>query len=154
MQHRRCIVALMEHPVSLPHILIDRCLGEEVPRLLRKKGMQVTTLREIYGKKASQTVTDAEWLSLAGDRNWISFTKDFGIFHNDDEYQVLNEKKVCCFCLWPSEHMAPEQIADTFLANLEAINLACQEPAPAFYVVNSDGIYQPVREAESEGDRS
>lgn len=140
MQHCRCIVGRMEHSEGLPHILIDRCLGNIFASLLRQQGLHVTTLAEHYGEEASQKILDPEWLALAGARGWIVFTKDRSILRNPVDKQALTENKVKCFCLHPSKGLASHQLSERILQNLDMIAKVCAEPGPLFYVLNAEGL--------------
>lgn len=130
----------MEHPEGLPHILIDRCLGNIVASLLRQQGLRVTTLAEHYGEKASQRILDPEWLALAGARGWVVFTKDRSISRNPVDKQALTENKVKCFCLHPSKGLASRQLSERIVQNLDRIAKVCAEPGPLFYVLNAEGL--------------
>lgn len=140
MQYCRCIVGRMEHPEGLPHILIDRCLGNTVASLLRQQGLHVTTLAEHYGEEACQKVLDPEWLALAGARGWVVFTKDRSISRNPVDKQALTENKVKCFCLHPSKGLASHQLSQRIVQNLDRIDKICAEPGPLFYVLNAEGL--------------
>lgn len=64
----------MSHPDALPDLFLDRSLGRiRVPQLLRSAVLRLTTLAEHYGIPADEKVANAEWLALAGERNWIVF---------------------------------------------------------------------------------
>ena len=140
MQHCSCIVGRMEHPEGLPHILIDRCLGNTAAALLRQQGLHITTLAEHYGEEASQRILDPEWLALAGARGWVVFTKDRSILRNPVDKQALTENKVKCFCLHPSKGLASHQLSERIMENLGRIAEVCNEPGPLFYVLNTEGL--------------
>ena len=60
-----------------PHFFVDRSLGRiRVPGRLRAGGWELTTLAEHDGIPADGDITDIEWVTLAGTRDWAVLMKD------------------------------------------------------------------------------
>ena len=132
----------MSHPDGLPDLFLDRSLGRiKVPRLLRVAGLRLITLSEHYGIPADEGVADDEWLELAGHRGWIVFMKDTRIRHNRAEREAVKAHRVRCFCL-ANQNLAGDEMATRFLANLAAIERACEKPGPFIYAVHQTRIEQ------------
>ena len=126
----------MSHPDALPDLFLDRSLGRiTVPSLLRAAGLRLTTLAEHYGVPADETVTDEEWLSLAGSRGWAVFMKDARVRYNLAEREAVRTHRVRCFCL-SNQNLAAEAMAAQFLGNLDAIVDACADDGPFIYAVH------------------
>lgn len=130
----------MSHPDALPDLFLDRSLGRiVVPDLLRAAGLRLITLAEHYGIPEDETVTDAEWLELAGSRSWIVFMKDARIRYTPAEREAVKAHRVRCFCL-SNQNLAGEAMAARFLDNLEAIVTASSDAGPFIYAVHSRRI--------------
>lgn len=130
----------MSHPDGLPDLFTDRSLGrKQVPALLRAAGLRLVTLAEHYGIPADQTITDEEWLQLAGEQGWAVFTKDTRIRRKYAEKEAICRYRVRCFCL-RGKNLRAEGLTRRFLDNLARIVKACEAPGPFIYSVGKDRI--------------
>jgi len=126
---------------KLPKIFLDRCLENfQLPTALRKAGIDLISHDEYYGKIAGQNIADTEWLALAGNNGWAAFTKDRKILKNKKEKLALFNHKVQCFCLSGGANLPASEMARRFLANLDNIAQACQQPGPFIYAVHRNTI--------------
>lgn len=130
----------MSHPAGLPDLFLDRSLGRiQVPSLLREAGLRLVTLSEHYGIPADEDVQDITWLQEAGRRGWAVFMKDAEIRRRPAEQQALVAHGVRAFCL-SGGNLPATEMAARFLANLDAITAACQDPGPFIYAVHATRI--------------
>ncbi len=130
----------MLHPDGLPDLFLDRSLGRiAVPRLLRENGLRLVTLAEHYGIPEDETITDADWLQLAGEQGWAVFMKDTRIRYNPAEREAVKAYTVRCFCL-SSQNLAATDMTARFIDNLDAITEACGKPGPFIYAVHTNRI--------------
>jgi len=130
----------VSHPAGLPDLFLDRSLGRiKVPSLLRAAGLSLTTLSEHYGVPTDETVSDEEWLELAGRNGWVVFMKDTRIRYNRAEREAVKTHSVRCFCL-SSQSLDGEEMAARFLRNLPRITSACRRPGPFIYAVHKNRI--------------
>ncbi len=130
----------MSHPDGLPDLFLDRSLGRKVvPTLLRAEGLRLVTLAEHYGIPADETVTDEDWLELAGTEGWAVLMKDTRIRYNRAEREAVKRHAVHCFCLTRQDLSGPAMAA-RFIANLPAITRFCAESGPFIYAVHKDRI--------------
>jgi hypothetical protein len=128
------------HPAGLPELFLDRSLGRrQVPDLLRAAGLRLQTLSEVYGIPADEDVADVDWLELAGTRRWAVLMKDERISYRPAERQSLVTHKVSAFCL-TSGNLRAHQMAELFLASLDAMAAACATPGPFLYAVSAYGV--------------
>lgn len=127
----RCV----SHPDGLPDLFLDRSLGRiAVPRLLREAGLRLVTLSEHFGVPADQRIADTVWLETAGANAWTVFMKDAQIRRRPLERAAVEAHHIRCFCL-TRQDLTGGQMAERFLANLDAITRACAEPGPFIYAV-------------------
>jgi hypothetical protein len=125
---------------SLPFVVVDRSLGRlQVPRLLRVGGVQLVTLAEHYGIPADEQVEDSTWIAESASRGWIAFMKDERIRRRPAERAVIHRYSARCFCL-ANANLKATEMAECYLANLEAIASACTAPGPFLYAVHARRI--------------
>ena len=85
------------HPEGLADLFLSRSLGRrQVPAMLRRAGLRLHTLAEVYGVPADQAVIDTAWLQLAGQRGWPVF-KDERIRYRPAERAALVAHQVQAF---------------------------------------------------------
>ena len=124
-----------------PHeFLVDRSLSQVLPPTeLRRVGLIVYTLTNVYGELGAQAVEDTEWISLAAQRGWVVLTKDDRIRRRPAERQAIEDGKVRVFCLTNAGLAFAEQ-ADYFISNRFRIIQASRRPGPYVYGVYRDRI--------------
>ena len=88
-----------------PVFFVDRSLGRRiVPRILHEAGWDVVVHDEVFAGRA-ESVSDEEWLTLAGERSWCVLMKDARIRYRPTERESLRAGGVHAFCLsreiWP-----------------------------------------------------
>lgn len=123
-----------------PEFFVDRSLGRiRVPQALREAGWSLRTLAEVYGIPGDETVTDVEWLEVAGQRGWPVLMKDDRIRYRQAERNALVGSEVTAFCL-TSGNLRAEQMAGYFLSNQAAIWKASAQSGPSLYAVSASAI--------------
>lgn len=119
---------------------IDRSLGRKrVPQGLRDVGWTVVTLAEHYGQPADESVTDDEWLTVAGDRGWAVLMKDDRIRYRDAERRALIGSGVHAFCL-ASGNLRSVDMVDLYAGHRLQIFATCREPGPSLHVLSRAGM--------------
>jgi hypothetical protein len=122
-----------------PEYFTDRSLGRYVvPEALRSLGRIVHTLADEFGAR-EQTVSDVEWLQLAGERGWVVLAKDRRIRHRPAELELIQAHGLRAFVL-PRGGLTGSQQAARFSDNLAEIESACQQPGPFVYSVYQRSI--------------
>jgi len=110
-----------------------------VPRLLRVGGVRLVTLAEHYGIPADEQVEDTTWIAESASRGWIAFMKDERIRRRPAERAMIHRYSARCFCL-ANANLKATEMAECYLANLEAIASACTAPGPFLYAVHARRI--------------
>lgn len=130
----------MSHPAGLPDLFLDRSLGRiKVPGLLRDFGLRLTTLAEYFGTPADETISDVQWLEVAGGRQWVVFMKDARIRYNRPEREAMERFRVRCFSL-SNRNLPAIEMANRFIRNLPRIAAASADLGPFVYSVHKDRI--------------
>jgi len=95
----------------------------------------VHTLASVYGEARAQTVADEEWLTVAGQNDWVVLMKDDAIRRRPGEIEALRRAGVRAFCLTNANLRAAEQ-GERFVANRHRIIQRAGKPGPFV-----DGVY-------------
>jgi len=123
-------------PLPPPEFFVDRSLGRRhLAEALTAHSLVVHTLASIYGDERGQSVEDAEWLALAGERGWVVLMKDDRIRRRPAEIEALRIAGVRAFCLTNANLGAAEQ-SERFVANRHRIIQRAAKPGPFI-----DGVY-------------
>ncbi len=123
-----------------PVFFLDRSLGRKaVPERLRLAGWSVVTMAEYYGMPRDETVEDAEWLTLAGDRGWAVLLKDDRIRYRESERRALVAAGVHAFCL-ANASLRADAMADIYLAHAGVVFEVAAERGPTLHVLTVTGI--------------
>jgi hypothetical protein len=124
---------------SDPEFFVDRSLGKSIVAELRKAGLQVLSMANVYGEQTGPGLADETWLADAGKNDWVVLTKDDAIRRRPAERDALTEAKVRVFCLTNRNLRAKEQ-ANRFVVNVERILHRAKTPGPYIYGVYDSGI--------------
>jgi len=117
-------------PPEPPELFVDRSLGRRLlPNALRQAGFIAHTLASVYGESQAQAVPDEEWIALAGERNWVVFTKDDAIRHREIELAAVEKYAVKMFCL-TNAGLRGDQQCERFVTNIHRIIQRSQKPGP------------------------
>ena len=122
-----------------PEFFVDRSLGKSIVVELRKAGLVVRSMADVYGEKVGQELADETWLADAGENDWVVLTKDDAIRRRPAERDALIEAKVRVFCLTNRGLRGAEQAA-RFLTNRDRILRHAQTPGPYIYGVYETGL--------------
>lgn len=99
------------------------------------------TLASVYGEQHAQQVKDEEWITLAGEEDWVVLTKDDAIRRRPAELRAVEEHRVKMFCLTNAGLRGDEQV-ERFLANINRITQRARRPGPWICGVYEDRIAQ------------
>ncbi len=87
------------------------------------------TLASVYGEERAQEVADEEWIALAGEKEWVVFTKDDAIRRRPVELAAVERNAVKMFCLTNANLRGEEQRA-RILTNMNRIVQRSRTPGP------------------------
>lgn len=126
-------------PKGEVEFFVDRSLGRSIAHGLRKAGLNVRTMADVYGEEAAQRLPDEVWLSDAGRHGWIVLTKDDAIRRRPAERDALIAASARVFCLTAAQLRGSEQL-ERFLENRERILRQAARPGPYIYGVYSQRL--------------
>lgn len=117
-----------------PEFFVDRSLGRfTVPDALRAEGYMVHTMHSVYADREEE-VEDTEWLSAAGENDWVVLTKDARIRYRGNELAAVRAAGVRIFCITTARLTGAQQ-AERFVKNLNRIVQRARKPGPYIYAV-------------------
>jgi predicted nuclease of predicted toxin-antitoxin system len=108
---------------------LDRQLGRyKMADVLRKAGLNVA----IHDDHFAPDAKDEEWLTGAGQKQWIVVTRDERIRYREAEKQAIRRAKVRAFVLAAQGDLRAEMLADSFLKALPKVRKAIEGEKPPF----------------------
>lgn len=114
-------------PSRRPVFFIDWCLGKTVADALEAVNVQI----ERHGDHFQQSTPDTEWLSVAGDRDWVVLTKDKAIGKNILELRAIAKAHVKVFAL-ASGNLTRQDMANLFVQAISKLEKFSQGNKPPF----------------------
>lgn len=123
-----------------PHFFVDRSLGRRLfPDGLRAAGIPLSTLAEVYGIPADETVSDVTWLHRAGAEGWPVLMKDDRIRYRPAEREALVRAGVVAFCL-AGGNLRAAAMAEMVVSQIDPIRRICSRPGPSLTIVSRGGL--------------
>jgi hypothetical protein len=115
---KRSGASSVRRPEAALTYFVDECLGRHfVVEALREAGAHV----EVHYQHFQPGSPDAEWLPVAGQRQWIVLTKDRHIRRRELEIQAIVNARVRAFVLTAADLTGREQ-AVAFVRALSKMN--------------------------------
>ncbi len=102
---------------------------------LRKAGLNV----EIHDDHFAADAKDEEWLTVAGQKQWIVITRDERIRYRAAAKQAIRRAKVRAFFLTAQGDLRAEMLADNFLKALPKVQRTVDQEKPPFIAKISRG---------------
>jgi uncharacterized protein with PIN domain len=102
---------------------------------LRKAGLKI----EIHDDHFAPDAKDEEWLSVAGQNQWIVITRDERIRYRTAAKQAIRRAKVRAFVLTAQGDLRAETLADNFVKALARVRRTVNQQKPPFIAKISRG---------------
>jgi len=118
---------------------VDRSLGGRiVVDALRNAGAYVIA----HDDRFAADTPDVEWLSEAGQRNWLVLTKDSAIRRNPHEKAMIRNARVRVFALTRKD-LRGQEMAEIFVAALPGmLTRTAKVAAPFVFSISKAGVFQ------------
>ena len=121
-----------------PTFFTDRDLGKTVPRILRENGLLVERYCDHFHEA---NVTDAEWLTFAAQRGWISLSHDRNIKRDPVAVRTIMERSGRLFIVRGA--LTAADLAGVVLGALKSIrNIIARQQNEAFIAIVRRGALQ------------
>jgi predicted nuclease of predicted toxin-antitoxin system len=124
-------------PLEELTFFLDRQLGGyKMAGILRTASLRI----EVHDDHFPQNAQDSEWLTAAGENDWIVVTRDERIRYRVAEKQAMRRAKVRAFVLAAQGDLRAEMLAEIFLKALPKIRrMVGQRAAPFIAKISRDG---------------
>jgi hypothetical protein len=83
-------------------IFLDRTHGGRMTVMLRRAGLTIHPISEIYPNNAHKFISDPEWIKLCGENNWIIVSGDKRLETVPENRQAIIDARVKVFLLTDS----------------------------------------------------
>lgn len=120
---------------------VDRSLGKRVvAQSLRVAGARV----EVHDDHFPENATDVDWITGAGQRDWIVLSKDEQIRRDPLERDAIKQARVKAFFLTQQGLSGPE-MGEIFVRALPGmVRRATRQPGPFIFTVSRSGVFSRV----------
>ncbi len=117
-------------------VFIDRSLGKQVATALRRYGLTVKTMADVY-EDDGQYIEDTEWIRECASNGWIVFTQDAKIRERPSEIGEVLNSGAKVFCLHQQNLSAP---AKTLYYGRHVLSIIrrSRRPGPCFWRIRPE----------------
>jgi len=99
---------------------------------------------EVHDDHFPENATDIDWITGAGQRNWIVLSKDEQIRRNPLERDAIEQARVKAFFLTQQGLSGPE-MGEIFVRALAGmVRRAARQPGPFIFTVSRSGVFSRV----------
>lgn len=117
-------------------IFLDRTHGKAMAAMLRRVGIDVRTIYQVYPKKKHQGIKDPQWIAKCGEKGWIAVSGDKRIEKNVENKQaVINAK--CKLFLLTDTNSLPEEWASAIILGREKMSSVIRKNEGPFFATIS-----------------
>src|ERR1022692_3581342 len=104
--------------------------------LLRRVGLKVRTIYQVYPKKRHENVKDPQWIAKCGKEGWVAISGDKRIEKNVENKQAVIDAK-CKLFLLTDTNSRPEEWASAVILGREKISSVVRKnPGPFFATIS------------------
>ncbi len=110
-----------------------------VPEALRRLGVVVHTMADVYPGGEDERVPDARWIRDADSAGWVALTKDERIIRDAESQEVLVKSRLRVFAI-SNQHLTGPEMAGYLTTNINRIQLRSRKRGPFVDVVYRDRV--------------
>ncbi|HET9308795.1 MAG TPA: hypothetical protein VFO46_22460 [Candidatus Sulfotelmatobacter sp.] len=125
-----------EQPKFEGTIFLDRTHGKEMATLLRRVGLKVKTIYQVYPKKRHENIKDPQWIAKCGQKGWVAISGDKRIEKNVENKQAVIDAK-CKLFLLTDTNSRPEEWASAVILGREKIGSVVRKNEGPFFATIS-----------------
>ena len=100
--------------------------------MLRRVGLKVKTIYQVYPKKKHENVKDPQWIARCGKEGWIAISGDKRIEKNVENKQAVLDAKCKLFLLTDSNSL-PEEWASAVILGQEKMSRVVRKNKGPFF---------------------
>jgi hypothetical protein len=131
------LITLKNEQPKLDNILfLDRTHGKAMAAMLRRVGLKVKTIYQVYPKNKHQKVKDPQWIARCGKEGWVAISGDKRIEKNVENKQAVIEAK-CKLFLLTDTNSRPEEWASAVILGREKMSSVIRKNQGPFFATIS-----------------
>ncbi len=123
--------------------------------LLRRVGMKVKTIHQVYPKRKHEEIKDPEWIARCGKEGWVAISGDKRIEKNVVNRQAVIDAKCKIFLLTDTNSMSEEWAAAVILGRVKMATVIRKNDCAFFSTISkqSDSHVSHARFPKSTSER-
>lgn len=123
-----------------PEFFVDRSLGRRIlPDGLRRLGLVIHTMADVYPGGADETVPDVQWIADADAANWVALTKDERIIRHTENQEALVDSQLRVFAI-ANQHLTGPEMVEYFETNVHRILQRARKRGPFVDVIYRESV--------------
>jgi hypothetical protein len=96
-------------------VFLDRTHGKAMATLLRRVGLKVKSIYQVYPKRKHEDIKDPEWIARCGKEGWVAVSGDKRLEKNVENRQAVIDAKCKVFLLTDTNSISEEWAAAVIL---------------------------------------
>jgi hypothetical protein len=104
--------------------------------MLRRVGLKVRTIYQVYPRNKHQKVKDPQWIAKCGKEGWIAISGDKRIEKNVENKQAVIDAKCKLFLLTDSNSLPEEWASAVILGREKMGSVIRKNPGPFFATIS------------------
>lgn len=126
-------------PVEPLRFFTDRTCGAVVvPEGLRAAGLEVVTIRDVYGEARSRVVEDVEWISYVAEHGLVALTNDLHISRNPLERMRVVEAGARLVAM--GGNLTGARMVDLLVEHISRVEREARKHAPGIWRLSNEGL--------------
>jgi hypothetical protein len=117
-------------------IFLDRTHGKAMAAILRRVGLKVKTIYQVYPRKKHQSIKDPQWIARCGKEGWIAISGDKRIEKNVENKRAVIDARCKLFLLTDTNSL-PEEWASAVILGREKISAVARKNEGPFFATIS-----------------
>jgi len=116
-------------------LFLDRTHGKAMATLLRRVGLKVKTIYQVYPKNRHQSIKDPQWIAKCGERGWVAISGDKRIARNVENKKAVVDAKCKLFLLTDTNSLPEEWASAIILGREKMSNVIHKNRGPFFATI-------------------
>jgi hypothetical protein len=116
-------------------IFLDRTHGGRMTVMLRKAGLIIQPISDVYPNNAHKYIPDPEWIRLCGEKNWVIVSGDKRLETVPENREAIIQARVRVFLLHDSNAFPEVWAAAIIIGRYKIQDIVDANPGPFFVTI-------------------
>jgi hypothetical protein len=117
-------------------VFLDRTHGKAMATLLRRVGLKVKTIYQVYPKRKHEDIKDPEWIARCGKEGWVAISGDKRLEKNVENRQAVDGAGCKVFLLTDTNSISEEWAAAVILGRTKIASVVRKNDCPFFATIS------------------